>query len=187
MSRFQKIMEWSHLDDEEERADLEDQYEDMLACGFGASEPINWFTSQGIRPDLMKLNWALSKGILVEGQLPPTLTQMIVLTISRHNSCRYCSVTHSRALESMGVPEQVIEACVADSEFSDLESPQCEVLRFAVKAARDPNSITDEDTQTLRDAGLQEGEILEIFMLIGFTKYINTWADLSGVAVDTLG
>src|SRR5215213_2009574 len=75
------------------RPELAALYEDMLGCGFESDgAPGNWFTSQGERPDILKATWHLMKMILVEGQLQPTLKQLVSMVVSQHNDCRYCAV-----------------------------------------------------------------------------------------------
>jgi len=167
------------------RPELDGLYREITASGFGAAGvPINWFTAQGERPDIVATTWALVKGILIEGQLPPTLKQLIALTVSAQNSCRYCEATHSGALEAMGVSREVIERSVSDPGMPDLPAPHRAVLQFALKAARSPNLITDEDHQALRDAGFSRGEIMEVIMMAAFTQFINIWADAGGLPLD---
>ena len=159
-------------------------YEEILDAGFGDEVPLNWFTSQSSRPDILRSTWALTKGILVEGQLPGALKQMICLAVSGRNDCNYCQVVHTNVLAALGVSDDAIQACVADPDFSSLPPVQRAVLHFATKAARSPNDIDDEDRQSLRDVGLTDGEIIEVCMLAAFTNFINTWADAAGVPLD---
>ena len=158
---------------------------EIISCGFGqGSTPINWFTSQTQRPDLLRSTWELVKGVLVEGQLPPTVKQMIAMTVSMQNNCRYCTVTHTGALESMGVSPEIIENCATDPDFSLVPLAQRAILKFALKAAREPNDVTDEDIACLRQNGLNDPEIMEVVMMAAFTNFINTWADVAGIALD---
>lgn len=165
--------------------ELERLYREINDAGFGVGGvPIHWCTSQGTRPDILAATWALTKGILVEGQLPGTLKQLIAMTISVQSSCRYCTVTHSGALQAMGVDKAMVERAAADPALSDFPPAYRAAVAFALKAARDPNSITDADHDALRDAGWSDAEIMEVAMMAAFTRFINTWADVSGIPVD---
>ncbi|CAM2070361.1 Carboxymuconolactone decarboxylase family protein [Sulfidibacter corallicola] len=163
---------------------LEDLYDDMVKTGFGKEFPINWFTSQALRPDILEATWFLTKRILVEGLLPASLKQMIATTISVHNHCRYCTVTHTGALEALGISKEVIESCILDKDLSGVPIQYRDILKFAVKAAKDPNSIQDEDYRKLKENGLNHKEILELVMMSAFINFINTWADASGIEID---
>ncbi len=163
---------------------LEAIYADIIENGFGDSTPINWFTSQAIRPDILGATWNLTKKVLVEGELPPTLKQMIALSVSRHNNCRYCTVTHTNALASLGISKEVIDSCIYDPDFTNIPLQHRGVLKFAVKVAKDPNSLQGGDFQTLKENGLSQSEIAEIIMMVAFTNFINTWADATGLELD---
>lgn len=160
-------------------------YQDILANGFGAEQPINFFTALASRPDLLEPIWTLVKALLVDGEVPGSVKQMIALSISRQNACRYCSVVHRGALESGGVESDVVESCATDPETANLGEPHRSIVQFALKAARAPNSMTDEDFDRLADLALSPEEIAEVVMLAGFTNFINAWADISGIPLDT--
>lgn len=164
--------------------DTRQLYDEIVDAGFGGERPINWFASQGLRPDILASTWGLTKTLLLEGRLPPTLRQMVLMVISAQNQCRYCTVTHTGALEQMGVPSTVLEACLEDPALADVPAPHRAVLLFALKAARDPNSIDAADHQVLRDNQLTDGEIVEVCMLAAFANFINTYADAAGIELD---
>ena len=48
----------------------------------------------------------------------------------------------------------------------------------------DPQSVTDEDVEELRGQGLSEAEIVEVMMVSAFARFLNIWADVSGVEID---
>lgn len=163
---------------------LPELYADIVAHGFGSDTPINWFTSQAGRPDILSATWTLGKAVLLKGELPATLKQLIALTISKHNNCRYCEVTHRGALEKMGVPKKVIDRCLEDPDLADVPSPHRAILKFALRVAQSPAMITDEDYAELRRNGLKQSEILEVVMTAALTNFVNTWAEATGIPVD---
>ncbi len=168
-------------------AELEQAYQQAVDMGLtGADEnvPNNLCTSVSERPDLLSTLLDLTQGTLFDGQLPPTIKQMIAMTIAMQNDCRYCSVTHTGALQAMGVPENVIKSCASDPDFSELPPPQRAILKFALKAARDSQSIGKEDIQALRNLGLSDGEILEVIFMVGFSVFTELTSDITGVIVD---
>lgn len=178
MSRFNQIRDPS--DDPK----LGSLYKEIIGYGLGADAPTNWFTSQSERPDILEATWALFKGILLQGQLPPTVKQMISMTIAMQNNCRYCTVAHTNALEGMGVPTEVIQSCASDPDLAQVPPPQRAMLKFGLKTARNPQSVTDEDVRTLRDHGLTDGEIMEVVMVAAWSNFLDAWADVSGILVE---
>lgn len=181
MSRFNQI---KHPKDNPE---LEALYNTALEAGFEGSEagvPVNIVTSVSERPDLLGAMLGLVDGVVLKGLLPPTVKQMIAMSISIRNNCKYCSVLHTRALESMGVSEEVIRSCASDPDMSDVPPPQRAILQFAVKASQDPLSVTDEEIEGLREQGMSEGEIMEAAMMAATENFLNTWSRVSRIPVD---
>ena len=176
--RFRQVL------DPSDNPELTAVYEEILQSGFGQDAPVNWFTSQGERPDLLSANWEYAKKVVMQGVLPATVKQMIVVMISSHNNCRYCRVTHTQALSAMGVPEEVIDCLTTDLNLSKVPPPQRTILAFALKVAREPDSVSDDDFVRLRDQGLNNGEIMEAAMMAAYTNFINSWALVSGIPID---
>ena len=78
MSRFKEI---EHPDDPELKA----LYKKAMDAGFVSSEegvPTHFVTSQSERPDILGATLTLVGGILLQGMLPPTVKQMIAMTIA---------------------------------------------------------------------------------------------------------
>lgn len=179
-------MKMSHLPLGEDRpsnpvlASLYREASDML----GTTKPPNLLRSMAIRPDLAEAVWGLTKQLLVEGRLPASLSQMIVLIVSAQYGCRYCALAHQRALEALGIDGQIIERCVADPATAPIPDLHREILLFAKNAAGDPGAVLDRDIQSLRDHGLADGEIVEVAMIVAQTKLLNTWAEATAIPAD---
>lgn len=180
MSRFH------HIKDPAGNPELEILYSEFRENGFSTptGAPMNWFSALSERPDIMATTWAMCKGLMLKGQLPATVKQMIIVAISTQNDCPYCRVTHSRALESLNVPQEVIDDITTNLDLSKVPPHQRAILQFALKSSQNPASITDADLKALRDFGLSEGEIIEVAMLAAFTNFINTWSEISAIEVD---
>ncbi|NIV94885.1 hypothetical protein GWN42_19360 [candidate division KSB1 bacterium] len=178
MSRFKQITY------PKESPELVALYKEMVANGLGTDVPINWFTSQSERPDILEASWSLTKGILLHGKLPPTLKQMIAMKVSKQNQCQYCTTMHTRALQAMGVPTEVIDNVTTDINLKKVPPPQRAIITFALKAAYDPKSVTDADLRSLQENGLSAGEIMEVVMMAAYSNFINFWADVSGIRVE---
>jgi uncharacterized peroxidase-related enzyme len=163
---------------------LHELYDQIVSAGLGDAVPWNFFCAQGTRPDILAGTWALVQALLLRGQLSPRLKQLIVVTVSVHNDCRYCTVTHTHALEALGASRDTIEECVADLDSPEIAEDERAILKFARKAASQPREVTDADFALLRLHGTTDGEILEVVMLAAFSNFINTWADVSRIAVD---
>ena len=180
MSRFSQIKR-------PEDPDLAAAYERALAMGFTGAEdgvPSNWVTSQSARPDLLQANLDYAARVFGQGRLPLTVKQLLLMTVAMQSDCKCCLVAHSSALEKMGVPKDVIESCARDPEMANVPPAQRAILKFGLKVARDPKSITDADVEALRDHNFSDGEIMEIAMVAGLGKILDLWSEVGGVALD---
>ena len=181
MSRFKQIQ---HPRDNPE---LESLYKEAMEVGFvgsGGDTPNNLFTALSERPDFLAATLALTKNVLLQGALPPAVRQMIGLTISIQNNCRYCMEAYTHALEAMGVPTEVIQSCANDPDLTRVPPAQRAIIKFGLKAARDAKSVLDEDFQALRDYGLSDGEIMEVIMMAATANFLDLWADMSRIQAD---
>lgn len=160
-------------------------YSDMLDKGFGQDQPINWLTSQATRPDILAGTWAFSKGMLLEGELPMMVKQMIATTISSRNNCNYCRDLHGNVLSRLGVSEAMINSCVSDPELHAVPQPHRAILQFAVKVSQSPAKTDSDDLAQLEEQGLTRSEVLEIIALAAYCNFINTWADISLVRTES--
>ena len=181
MSRFEYVL------NPKEPQRLVDIYQELLQLGFGKNVPPNWFTSLGSRVDLLDMGWSVVKTNLIEGELPPTLKQLIALAISVQNDNNYCVVVHSHVLKDLGVDRKVIESCIQNDSFEEIPPGQRSIIRFGLKCAKDPTSITDIDLEQLYDGGLSETEVMEVVMIALAANFTNGWAAVSGIAIDDKG
>lgn len=175
MSRFNQL---ENIAGAEPLASL---YQDMIDHGFGDEIPIGWLTSQSTCPDILAGTWTFSKGMLLQGELPMMVKQMVAATIAARNNCNYCQDLHGDTLSMLGVSQDVIKSCVTDPELAGVQQPHKAILEFAVKVAKSPAQIAAEDVAELLQRGVTREEVLEIIALSAYCNFINTWADISRI------
>lgn len=180
MSRFVQVSK------PEANSALHGLYDEILQSGFGDETPYNWFASQSTRPDILAGTWSLTRNLMLEGELPPIVKQMIVVTISVQNNCNYCKCVHGHVLSALGVSEQIIESCISDPELTAVQQPHRAILEFALKISARPAEVDKQDYDLLLEQGISQQEILEIIALSAYCNFINTWADLSQIPVDPI-
>ena len=110
--------------------------------------------------------------------LPPPLLFMIHYAISTTKNCICCSVGFKNACQSVGVDEEMLEALINDLDAVAPKRMQ-EIIRFAVTAALDPQSLVEEDYDRLRDQGVSEQELTEILFWASYAMLNDTMADAS--------
>lgn len=58
------------------------------------------------------------------------------------------------------------------------------MVPYVLKLTRTPGHMTQQDVDALRDAGLDDAEVLEVVHVAGYYAYANRLADGLGLAVE---
>jgi uncharacterized peroxidase-related enzyme len=120
----------------------------------------------------LSLNGALGKG-----KLSVQLRERIALTTAEYTGCDYCLSAHDYLGRNV--------AKLSDAEIDAARSGRSEdarteaALQFALRVAQSRGRVTDAEIATLRLAGFDEAEVIEIVANVAvnvLTNYINNVA-----------
>ena len=147
---------------------------------------LNWFKCQGDNELLLRGNWSKLKNTLMEGQVPNVLKQLIIYNVSKERGCNYCSHAHGIFADSMS---SMISKDEGFRATQNLHSPSMPVsyrtaVQIVTKAALNHADISDEDFETLEEAGFTSKEIQELMAQADLVNMLNTIADVSGIKID---
>jgi alkylhydroperoxidase family enzyme len=85
----------------------------------------------------------------------------------------------------LGVKPALLESLVRDvNNMPDVKLR--ETIQFAVKCARDPKSLTEDDYASLRRHGFNQCETLEIVAMSALAVYANIIADATAMEPDQM-
>jgi uncharacterized peroxidase-related enzyme len=97
----------------------------------------------------------------ISGGMDTRRYELATLAAARELRSSYCSLAHGKILaERFLDPETVRE--LANGGKTALDGTDVAVMDFASKIARDASSITADDVQRLRDAGLSDRDIFDV-------------------------
>lgn len=131
----------------------------------------------------LNIHWTLTRTFFEQSTLPHALSAMIWYTIAAKSDCNYCSANQELACRSMGIDDDTLGALVEDIGSV---SPQRigAIVEFALKTAKYPQSITEQDYEELRRHGISDGEIVEIVQIAATGVYLDIMADALRVEVE---
>ena len=132
----------------------------------------NMFTVVGNSPAALKAMWGFF-GALGSGTLDKGLTEQIAITIANRNGCEYCLAAHTALGTQAGVSAQALAQAKTGASQ---DARTAAALRFALKMVNERAHIGDSDIRNLRDAGYDDGQIVEIVAHVAlnlFTNYLN--------------
>lgn len=144
--------------------------------------PPNFIMTQGHSPAVARGTWELVRNVLVGGEIPRWKKEMIFVAISKDRNCRYCYAAHLACCRMLGVE---VEHLVRDVNLVPDPALRAMIL-FALKCAREPQSLTSSDYDKLREHRLSQSEIVELIAMSGLAVYANIMADASAMAPDEM-
>jgi uncharacterized peroxidase-related enzyme len=177
---------------EEATGRLEALYDRVKGPG-GAID--NIMAVHGLRPHTMEGHMALYKRVLhhTANQTPKWLLEAIGVYVSHLNGCGYCVDHHAAGLARLLGDEAraaaMRTALAADDPAAAFDGPALAMMRYARALTLAPATLTEVAVAELREAGLDDGEILEVNQVVSYFAYANRTVLGLGVTTqgDTLG
>jgi len=128
-------------------------------------------------PALIKVYMAIGK-IFEESSFSPTERQIVILTASRFNECRYCMAAHSVVAGMQSIPADIIDAIRNDEPIAD---NRLEALRTTVSTLVEQRGwLSDQETTAFFAAGYTKAQLLEVIVGISYktlSNYVNKVAE----------
>jgi uncharacterized peroxidase-related enzyme len=143
-----------------------------------------------LRPSTMNGHVALYRACLHDdaNTLAMWFQEVISSYVSTLNNCPYSYANHwanARHLIGDDAKADRVEAALQErkpeAEFSGVDLA---LLQYAEKLTLSPGQIVQADVQILKDAGVEDGEILEANQIIGYFNYANRLLNGLGVTTD---
>lgn len=163
--------------------DLNDLPEDirnmMLAVQEKAGFIPNVFLTLAHRPDEFRAFFAYHDALMLrDSGLTKAEREMIVVATSGVNHCQYCVVAHGAILRIYAKNPQIADQVAIHHPKADISARQKAMLDFAVKLARTPEAMSEQDYQCLRDHGFSDEDIWDIGAITAFFALSNRMAHL---------
>ena len=140
----------------------------------------------GFIPNLIKvfgnspatLKSYLSLGELTaSGNFSNKFREQLALAIAEENACNYCLSAHTAIGKMNGLSDEQTEQ--SRLGFAGDEKAQAG-LKFAKLVTRNRGQVTSEDIATVKEAGYNDGDVLEIILNVvanTLTNYVNHIAE----------
>ena len=151
----------------------------------------NIMLAHSLRPHSMEGHMALYKYVLhhTRNTLPKIFLETIGVYVSSLNNCLYCVEHHFAGMSRLLADEEraaaIREALEARKPGDAFEGLELAALEYAAKLTTAADTVTENDIEVLRHAGLDDGEILEINQVTSYFCYANR--TVLGLGVSTEG
>jgi uncharacterized peroxidase-related enzyme len=144
-----------------------------------------------LRPNTMRGHVTLYRAALHDdaNTIPMWLQETISSYVSMLNKCPYSLANHwanARHLINDDEKADRIESALQnDQPENAFDGAELALLQYARKLTLHPADMVESDVTSLKQAGLDDGEILEANQIIGYFNYVNRL--LNGLGVTTEG
>lgn len=151
----------------------------------------NVMKAHSLRPQTMQGHIALYKSVLHDGDLtlPLWFLEVIATYTSLLNRCEYSTTHHfnnaRRLLKNDEWAVAIYSALLNDRPEAEFSGKELAFLRYARKLTTEVGEMIEADVAALRDAGCDDGEILEVNQVVAYFNYSNRL--LNGLGVTTEG
>lgn len=135
------------------------------------------------RPDVMDLWAGLLAGI--RRHIEPRRFELVTFAAALELGSSYCALAHGKVLkERILSPEEMRALAVGDTgAFPEVEVAMMELAR---KVIADASSVTREDVDRLRRAGLRDEEIFDVVATAAARSFFAKLCDALGAAPDSI-
>jgi uncharacterized peroxidase-related enzyme len=120
--------------------------------------------------------------ILAPSHLSRAEKEMIATAVSAANRCAYCVHHHRQMMVEAGVVEEMAAAIAKDYMTADLDERTRAMLDFAVTER--PDLSGPEEVARLRQAGLDDRQMLEAIVVAGFFRDYNLRVSIFGLEIE---
>jgi len=154
-----------------------------------SGEVENVMRIHSLRPNIMRGHIRLYRAILHDdmNRLPPWFQETIGSYVSMLNNCAYSYANHwtnARHLINNDSRADAIEAALLAREpESEFDGAELAALRYAEKLTLQPSEMDSSDVETMRQCGLEDGEILEVNQVCAYFAYVNRLLNGLGVSL----
>lgn len=139
----------------------------------------NIMMAHSLRPHTMEGHMALYKYVLHHpaNKVAKWFLEALGVFVSHFNNCSYCVEHHftgmRRLLKDDGRADAMRVAIETRRFGTAFDKRECEAMRYAEKLTQSPASVTASDVDNLREAGFDDGQILEINQVVAYFAYAN--------------
>ena len=151
----------------------------------------NIMLAHSLRPHSMEGHMTLYKYMLhhPHNTLPKWYLEAIGVYVSHLNRCGYCFDHHLAGMRRLVADDErsdaIAAALAADDPAEAFSGRELAGLEYAARLTSSQADMAERDIQTLRDAGFDDGEILEINQVTAYFAYANRM--VLGLGINTDG
>lgn len=141
----------------------------------------NLFRLASVSPTALEGYLGLS-GALGKGRLPAATRERVALAVAQANGCNYCLSAHTYLGKNLAKLDEAEIAANRAGRSNDAKADAA--VRFAVKMVGARGRVAVEDLRDVREAGYDDGQIIEIVQHVALNVWTNYLNELAQTEID---
>tara|TARA_E500000305_G_scaffold111148_1_gene121691 strand:+ start:11977 stop:12597 length:621 start_codon:yes stop_codon:yes gene_type:complete len=141
----------------------------------------NLFRLASVSPAALEGYLGLS-GALDKGRLPAATRERVALAVAQANGCNYCLSAHTYLGKNLAKLDEAEIAANRAGRSNDAKADAA--VRFAVKVVDARGRVAVEDLRDVREAGYDDGQIIEIVQHVALNVWTNYLNELAQTEID---
>jgi uncharacterized peroxidase-related enzyme len=133
------------------------------------------------RTDIMDLWAAMQAGI--RRYIGARRFELVTVAAARSIGSSYCSLAHGKILKEKFLSPDEMHA-IASGDYGKFSEDEAAMMGLARKVATDSSSVTNDDIDRLRKAGLGENEIFDVVAVAAARCFFAKLVDALGAQPD---
>lgn len=99
--------------------------------------------------------------------------EAVAVVVSANNDCQYCVSHHLEALKHYIDEEETLNLLATADGLETLEPRLSNIVRHAEKLTTAPAAMAESDLDELRAVGLDDRDILDLTLIVGYFNFVN--------------
>jgi uncharacterized peroxidase-related enzyme len=107
--------------------------------------------------------------------------ERVALVVAESNRCSYCLSAHTAIGRGAGLSN---DEMLANRHGRSADAKAAAIVRFAARLNEETGSVSADEVDKLRDAGVTDGEIVEVIALVALNLFTNILNKSIAVDID---
>ncbi|MDR3099539.1 MAG: peroxidase-related enzyme [Paraburkholderia sp.] len=126
------------------------------------------------QPEILRQRSAAFNAIMyAPGGLPRAERELSTTVVSRINGCVYCASVHAQRFEQLAKRNDVIREVFDEPRSAGTTERERAIVQFSIALTERPDAVDAAQLRALRDAGLDDAEILDLIHSVSIFAWAN--------------
>ncbi|CAM2185419.1 Carboxymuconolactone decarboxylase-like domain-containing protein [Paraburkholderia sacchari] len=126
------------------------------------------------QPEILRQRSAAFNAIMyAPGGLPRAERELSTTVVSRINGCVYCASVHAQRFEQLAKRNDVIRQVFDEPRSAGTTERERAIAQFSIALTERPDAVDAAQLRALREAGLDDAEILDLIHSVSIFAWAN--------------